>query len=84
MFHRVIGSSGLCRRLYRPLILKRPRHRSLLFVWLGIYAFVGIQMAWVLRPFIGNPAQPTHFFRQQAWGNAYVRLAGMIWRALGG
>ncbi len=79
-----VSSQWLLRRLYRPLILKRPRHRSLLLVWLGIYAFVGIQMAWVLRPFIGNPGQPTHFFRQQAWGNAYVRLASMIWRVLGG
>jgi hypothetical protein len=39
-----------------------------------IYAFVGIQMGWVLRPFIGQPGVPTTFFRPGAWGNAYVEL----------
>jgi hypothetical protein len=35
-------------------------------------------MAWVLRPFVGDPNQPTHFFREGAWGNAYVEVARMI------
>jgi hypothetical protein len=56
---------------YRPLIARRPRHRWMLRAWLVVYAFVGIQMAWVLRPFIGNPDQPTRFFREESWGNAY-------------
>jgi hypothetical protein len=43
----------------------------MLRAWLVVYAFVGIQMAWVLRPFIGNPDQPTRFFREESWGNAY-------------
>ena len=33
---------------------------------------------------IGSPDLPTHFFRQDAWGNAYVRLAHIIWAFLGG
>lgn len=33
---------------------------------------------------IGNPAAPTQFFRQDAWGNAYVRLAHVLWTFLGG
>ena len=48
--------------------------------WLLLYAFVGIQTAWVLRPFIGYPGRPTQFFRDNAWGNAYVWLAKMAWR----
>ena len=28
----------------------------MLRTWLVIYVFVGIQMGWVLRPFIGDPA----------------------------
>ena len=51
-------------------------------IWLLIYAFVGIQMAWVLRPFIGDPHSPTHFFREGAWGNAYVEIVHIIMRAL--
>jgi len=67
------------RKYYRSLIERDRRHRLMLRGWLAIYAFVGIQMGWVLRPFIGNPAAPTEFFRQDAWGNAYVRLAHIIW-----
>ncbi len=56
---------------YRRLIAQNRRHRWMLRTWLVLYAFVGIQMGWVLRPFIGNPNQPTRFFREESWGNAY-------------
>ncbi|MEM1445353.1 MAG: hypothetical protein AAGF84_04810 [Planctomycetota bacterium] len=72
------------RRAYRPLVQRDPRHRRLLFVWLGIYAFVGVQMAWLLRPFVGNPDLPTRFFRPDAWGNAYEALWSIVMRAVGG
>ena len=68
----------LLRRLYRPLIARNARHRVMLRTWLMIYAFVGIQMGWVLRPFVGDPGSPVEFFRQQAWGNAYVKLSQII------
>jgi hypothetical protein len=73
-----VSAQGLLRRWYAPLIARNPRHRALLRVWLILYAFVGIQMAWVLRPFVGDPNQPTHFFRDGAWGNAYVEVARMV------
>jgi hypothetical protein len=79
-----ITAQWLLRQFYEPLIKRRPRHRMLLRAWLVIYAFVGIQMGWVLRPFIGSPDAPTQFFRQDAWGNAYVRLANILWTFLGG
>lgn len=79
-----IAAQVLLRRLYRPLIESDPRHRALLWSWLGIYAFVGIQMAWILRPFVGNPDAPTTFFREEAWGNAYVEVARTLWRLVGG
>ncbi|MCO5297162.1 MAG: hypothetical protein M9921_09925 [Fimbriimonadaceae bacterium] len=71
------------RRLYRPLIRRDPRHRAMMRAWLGIFAFVGIQMGWVLRPFIGNPAEPTTFFRHEAWGNAYEMVARHVMTSLG-
>jgi hypothetical protein len=74
----------LSQRFYQPLIERNGRHRWLLRMWLVIYAFVGIQMGWVLRPFIGSPDLPTHFFRQEAWGNAYVRLAEILWAFIRG
>jgi hypothetical protein len=69
-----IAAQTLLRRHYRLLIATNPRHRTLLRAWLVLFAFVGIQMGWVLRPFIGLPTAATQFFRQGAWGNAYVEL----------
>lgn len=71
------------RRRYQPIMRRNRRHRGLLRVWLVIYVFVGIQMAWVLRPFVGHPDLPVQFFRREAWGNAYEFIALMIWRNLG-
>ena len=79
-----VAAQFLLRRWYRPLVLRNPRHRVLLRAWLLIYAFVGIQMGWVLRPFIGNPALPVRFFREGAWGNAYVEVLRIVWRQLSG
>ncbi len=72
----------LLRRGYRPLIDRNAKHRWLLRIWLVIYAFVGIQMGWLLRPFIGAPEQPVQFFRVGSWDNAYVIVVKMIWNVL--
>lgn len=61
-------------RHYGPLIRRDPRHRRGLAAWFVLYAFVAVQLAWVLRPFIGDPDQPTRLFRESAWGNAYVEI----------
>lgn len=68
--------------MYRPLVAANPRHRVLAFGWMALYWFVGIQMAWVLRPFVGDPNRPFQFLRPQAWGNAYVEIAGLILRVV--
>jgi len=69
-------------RTYRPLIASNPRHRFMLWVWLVLYVFVGIQMAWMLRPFVGAPVAEPAFFRAGAWGNAYVIVARLVGKAL--
>jgi hypothetical protein len=66
------------RRAYCPLMMRNPRHRWMLRVWLLVYALVGIQMGWVLRPFIGDPNLPTTFFRRGAFTNAYMFLIQMV------
>ena len=78
------GAQVILRRSYVPLIAGNPRHRVLLRVWLIFYVFVGIQMGWVLRPFVGDPANPVEFFRAEAWDNAYVIVAKMFWEKVGG
>ena len=72
----------IMRRRYRILIARRPIHRRLMWAWLACYGFVGVQMGWVLRPFIGAPNAPTHFFRAGGWGNVYEVLFAMLWRIL--
>ncbi|HEV8291418.1 MAG TPA: hypothetical protein VGP94_05825 [Tepidisphaeraceae bacterium] len=74
-----IAAQVLLRRFYAPLIARNPRHRLLVRAWLFVYAFVGIQMGWLLRPFIGDPLSPTRFFREHAWGNAYEVVLRMVW-----
>jgi hypothetical protein len=73
----------LCRE-YAPLIRSNPRQRWMLRTWIIIYIFVGIQMGWVLRPFIGNPRAPVQFFREGSWSNAYVFVLQTIWDVLNG
>lgn len=75
-------AQGLLRRAYRALIASNPRHRWLLATWVVLYSFVGIQMAWVLRPFVGQPGTPLQFFRDDTWGNAYLIVGKTIWDVL--
>jgi hypothetical protein len=40
------------------------RHTRLVFgCWVVVFALVGAQLGWVLRPFIGSPGQPFSWFR---------------------
>jgi len=66
------------RRSYRELIMRNRRHAWMLRAWLVIYSFVGVQMGWVLRPFVGDPALPTTFFRKNAFTNAYTFVAHLV------
>ena len=74
---------AVMRRIYRGLIAGNPRHRVLYRVWMILYVFVGIEMAWVLRPFVGAPGMPVQFFRHGAWGNAYTRIIELVLQIFG-
>lgn len=76
------AAQWVLRRRYAPLEARDPRHRTVRRAWLGVYAFVGIQMGWVLRPFVGSPGGPVRFFREEAWGNAYVVVFDLAWGVL--
>ena len=67
---------------YRDLVKRNPIHRVLRNFWFFIYAFVGIQMGWVLRPFVGHPDLPAQFFRDDV-RNAYVRIVDVLGMILG-
>lgn len=73
-----VSAQRLLHDWYRPLIGRNQRHRWMLILWLALYGFTGIQMGWVLRPFIGDPGKAPTFFRADSWGNAYVVLFRML------
>ena len=79
-----LSAQRLLRTFYEPLMARNSLHRTMLRIWLVIYAFVGIQMGWLLRPFIGDPNLPVSFFRADSWGNAYVNVGEIIWKAIHG
>jgi hypothetical protein len=76
----IIGQIVMLRR-YRELVTipeRGGRHRLMLWAWVVLYAFVGMQMGWMLRPFVGAPAFPVSFFRDEPFSNAYVVIARLI------
>jgi hypothetical protein len=73
-----VTAQSLLKRLYAPLIARDRRHRWLGRAWLLVYAFVGVQMGWVLRPFIGKPEMEPTFFREGALTNAYQAVLKIV------
>lgn len=61
------GLSAMCEKanLY-------PRQAvRILQVWILVFGFVGTQMAWSLRPFVGSPGMEFELFRRGQEGNFY-------------
>ena len=79
------SSQLLLRDFYGPLIRRDRRHRLMLYVWFIVFAFVGVQMGWLFRPFVGSPGVEVQFFRDEMFGdNAYVVIWRLIAQAFGG
>jgi hypothetical protein len=49
----------------------------LLYIWLALYAFVGTQLGWTLRPFFGSPGEPFALFRGIE-GNFYEAIINVL------
>ena len=75
-----LASAHVVGRYYGPLIRRSPRHRRMMVLWLALYVFVAIQMAWTLRPFIGdpNPDVPIVLMRSGEIDNAYLEIARLM------
>ena len=54
-----------------PLASRRSVNLTLLYLWLMLYAFVGTQLGWTLRPFFGDPDKAFILFRSID-GNFYL------------
>ncbi|MCP2730141.1 actin-binding WH2 domain-containing protein [Limnofasciculus baicalensis] len=55
---------------------------NILRFWLILYAFVGTQLAWTLRPFFGNPGSKFELFREMQ-GNFYLDIVKAVGEILG-
>jgi hypothetical protein len=54
------------------------RHTRLVFnCWVILFAVVGTQMGWVMRPFLGNPALPFTWFRERE-SNFFEAVVGAL------
>jgi hypothetical protein len=58
------------------------KRRLVLYLWIVLYAFVGSQMAWTLRPFIGYPGAKFEPLRELG-GNFYTNILYSIGELLG-
>lgn len=47
-------------------------------IWIVIFAFVGMQLSWNLRPFIGSKDLPFELFRSETSGNFYTTVFGAL------
>jgi hypothetical protein len=60
------------------------QHTRLVFgCWVVVFALVGAQMGWVLRPFIGAPGMPFTFFRERS-SNFFEAVLKALGALLGG
>ena len=71
-------------RHFRPLIERDRRHRIALCAWLTLFVLVGVQLGWVLRPFVGWPDVEPTFLRADVFSsNAYLQAIEAVRRTLG-
>lgn len=66
-----------------PLPKNTVRARKTFQVWLLLYALVGAQMGWILRPFIGKPDLDFQLFRARE-ANIFIDVLRSIGQLLGG
>lgn len=70
---RLVSASGTGGANTRQMVVR---------LWILVYAFVGSQVAWTLRPFVGAPSMKFELFRQLG-GNFYTNILFSIGEFLG-
>jgi hypothetical protein len=81
-FAGAVGNARLFQLLAR-LGGRRAVAFRVLFAWLAGNLFLGSQLSWILRPFIGSPSLPVEFFRATALhGNFYENVCHSLLQIL--
>ncbi len=71
--------------LLRVLASDVKTARNVLFAWLAGNLFLGAQISWNLRPFIGSPEMEVEFLREDAFsGNFYEAVLRVVGRLVSG
>jgi len=77
----ILASSGPLDRV--PGYTPGRNVRTVFRIWVAVFGLVGAQMAWVLRPFLGNPNLPFHWFRLRE-SNFFEAVSAAARHVLGG
>jgi len=74
----VVGNASLFNGL-RAVVRPACPMMALFAAWIALFAIVGCQMSWILRPFVGNPFTEVAFFRADAFkGNFFEMVFGNL------
>jgi hypothetical protein len=73
----LIGVAGLIslqrlRSLLSKLIDSRLRATQFFWLCLVVQGFVGTQLCWIFRPYLGKPFLPVQFFRRDALSGSFI------------
>ncbi|HEY1660985.1 MAG TPA: hypothetical protein VGI03_01070 [Verrucomicrobiae bacterium] len=76
----IAGTTGNL-RLFQLLVRfsgNRAAALRVLFAWQAINLFLGSQLSWILRPFIGSPTLPVEFLRPDAFHGNFYETVGHV------
>ena len=70
------------------LVPNHAKRYYIMSLWMAIYSFVGAQLTWMMRPFLGNPGMPVEYFRSYGErigvnSNFYLSVFTLIKHSLG-
>jgi hypothetical protein len=57
-----VGVTALRGRL-ASIVEDKAKHTRIVCLWIALYSFVGAQLTWIVRPFLGNPGAPVEYLR---------------------
>lgn len=78
-----VAASARLLGLLRALAKDAQTARKVLFVWLAGNLFLGAQISWNFRPFIGSPEMAVEFLRDDAFsGNFYEAVFRVVGRLI--
>ena len=80
-FSSILGILFVKQGLDKPARGASKVREALFWVWAVLYVFVGCQLGWLMRPFVGMPDAPFQFLAG-AGGSLYADLARTFWALL--